>query len=112
VNPLCQHGLKWLNPEDIADNVKYLLPRSEKCLSVIDRFSIELDEIRVVRNHAAHRVNGTKEEYRKVLQRYYGSSAIAVPVGKFLVSERFGTPPVVVYAKITRTLVKELCAGP
>jgi hypothetical protein len=107
-----RRNLKWLNAKDIRGNLEKLLDPGESALAVVDRYTNELDELRAVRNHAAHRVKGTKNAYRNVLSAYYGTSTITVPVGKFLVSDRFGIPPLVKYSVVVRALVKEVCGAP
>lgn len=102
--------LRWLKASDIRKNVEYVLDPSDHSLSVIDRFSAELEELRVVRNEAAHGLVSTKEPFRRVILTYYGSSKFLVPVGKFVISDRRVNPsPLMRYTVVVRTLVRELC---
>ena len=104
--------LKWLQSTEIRTNLKHLLDVNDHSLQIADRFSAELDEIRIVRNEAAHRVAGTKNQYRKIMLAYYGSSRIAVPVGKFVISDQRVKPaPLMKYTATVRTFVRDLCKG-
>jgi hypothetical protein len=101
--------LKWLDATYIQGNVQYLIDQNDHSLLKISAFSSDLNELRVVRNEAAHRTASTKAPYRTILQNYYSSGSKLVPVGKFVISDRFRPPHLTRYNVLVRTIVKELC---
>lgn len=102
--------LRWLQTREIRKNLEHMLDIGEHALAVVDRFSADLNELRIVRNEAAHGTASTKAQYRDVILTYYGSSRVLVPVGKFVISDkRVRPPPLVRYTTLVRTIVKEIC---
>ncbi len=105
-------NLKWLNASDIRKNVEHLIDGSEHALKVVDRYTNELEEIRIVRNHVAHSTPDTRRSFKGMIQKYYGSQSINVSVGKFVLSPHSGIVPISKYNKVARILVKEICKAP
>jgi len=54
----------------------------------LNSFLVEFEEMRRIRDHIAHNNSDTRAKYRDVVRVYYGSSARAIPPGKFLISEK------------------------
>jgi hypothetical protein len=104
--------LKWLDTSYIRGNVEHIFDINDHSLQVMDQFSAILDELRIVRNEAAHHIPDTRKQYQNILLRYYGARKVPVPVGRFVISDRRATPaPLIKYTTAVRTLVRELCKG-
>lgn len=82
---------KWLFIPSIKEGVKFILVNQEHCIDVLDKFSNEINDIRVIRNHIAHNNGGTKKEYRKIIDSYYGSNIRLLPCGTMLMSKNISS---------------------
>lgn len=91
-NPRIPLYLKWSNISDVDDNVKNLFPANSIYRSALNVHRSTLNEVRIVRNHCAHRSASTKRKYNNVVRNAFGVAAnLSVPV--FLLSEKRSIPP-------------------
>jgi len=101
--------LSWNDGPRIRDSLVHLVDPTEHCLSVIRNFGAHFTDMRYVRNHIAHRNDGTRANFRKLVQRYYGANIGGVTCGVLLLSPRVSVPPLIeVHIRTSRVLIKDL----
>ena len=68
-----------------------------------------LTELRYIRNHIAHRNDGSKKNYIKLIRKYYGAPVHGITCGNLLLSSRVHKPPLVeVHIRNSRVMIKDL----
>jgi hypothetical protein len=77
--------LQWTKADFIRDSIQYVLDLGNPYNRNIQNYSILINEMRVVRNHIAHRLTSTRQAYNTELARLYGAN-IRLPVGAYLAS--------------------------
>jgi len=100
--------LKWNNVRQIRDNVKHVLKGNEHLTSALVPYATMLEEIRVVRNHIAHRNANSLSHFRGIVTRYYGAYVRTVTPGMLLLSSRSSPPLLENWINSTSLLVKEI----
>jgi hypothetical protein len=102
--------LRWLKASHIRENLAHVLDPSDSAIVTVNRFAQEINEIRIVRNHAAHRSRESKAQYQRILAQYIGATGVSVPVGRFVMTARGSrAAPLIRYIQIAPLLIKELC---
>lgn len=79
--------LKWTKAEYVLESVQHVLDVTDRFTSEIRNHGDLINEMRIVRNHIAHRTGSTQREFRKVVRRRYGAAA-KLPSGSYLVSTK------------------------
>ncbi len=70
-----------------------------------------IDEMRIVRNHIAHRASSTYQDYKTVIFRIFGAS-LRIQPGAFLTStKRLPRPKIIDYISISKIIVNEITCG-
>jgi len=103
--------LKWTKAKYVRESVQHVL-------DVTDRFTLEIrnhgtviNEMRIVRNHVAHRTPSTRREFGKVVRRRYGAAAKLTP-GSYLVStKRHAQSNIKRYLLSVRALLNVVSSG-
>lgn len=104
--------LSWSQASDIRENLKYTLRNTDPLFSNVAAHAALLTEMRFVRNHIAHNNDGTRRNFRKVLQRYYGGVKRGVTPGGLLLTPALGAPPLLQrYLVSSRVFIKSLVRG-
>jgi hypothetical protein len=102
----------WNDGPSIRKGVEHLVDPTDHCIRTMLNYGAFLTDVRYVRNHIAHRNDGTRRNFRTLLRRYYGAVPHGVTSGVFLLSERISRPPViVVHIRTARVLIRELVKG-
>jgi hypothetical protein len=104
-------GLKWSNVNDIENCIKHVLNITDKFFVEIQNNSSLFDEMRIVRNHIAHRNSDTAKKYYAVLQDIY-SANIRISLGAFLTSTaRQPQPNIIKYIQSIPIILKDITNG-
>ena len=104
-----EYNTSWNDAPSIRRGVEYLIHPADHCIRTLLNYSAFLTEIRYVRNHIAHRNDGTRRNFRTLLHRYYGAAPHGITSGILLLSERVSRPPLIEVNIITaRVLIKDL----
>lgn len=102
-------GLSWNDGPRIRDSVVHIIDPTEHCITVIRNFGSHFTDMRYVRNHIAHRNDGSRANFRKLVRRYYGANVPGITAGTLLLSPRVSAPSLVeVHIRTSRTLIKDL----
>jgi len=102
-------NLSWNDGPSIRTSVEHIVDPTEHCIAVIRNFGAHFTEMRYIRNHIAHKNEGTRANFRKLVKRYYGANVPGITSGLLLLSSRVSTPPLIeVHIRKSRTLIKEL----
>lgn len=80
-------NLSFTSVGHIGQSVKFVINATEPFRVNLCNYGNQLDEMRRVRNHIAHRTNNTRAEYKQVLFRRYGANLKLLPAA-FLTSTK------------------------
>ena len=83
-----RHTLPWNDGAEIRKNIEYIIDPSDGCHQHLKNYASFLIEIRWIRNHIAHKNDGTRRNFVKLIQRYYGAKVPGITCGNLLVSRR------------------------
>jgi hypothetical protein len=112
LNRAKDHHTKWNDGRGIRQGVRYLIDSADHSMTVLRNFGAFLTEVRYIRNHVAHRNDGTRVNFRKLIRKYYGASPPGINSGTLLLSDRVSKPPLIeVHIRTARVLLKELVKG-
>ncbi|BAU55585.1 hypothetical protein [Mucilaginibacter gotjawali] len=78
--------LKWTKASYIRDSIQFVLNITDCFYSNIQIHGNIINEMRIVRNHVAHRSTSTKNEYLNLLRSRYGGNP-NLTLGAFLISK-------------------------
>lgn len=103
--------LRWSKSKYIKEAVRYVFNPAEPFINIATINANDIDEMRIVRNHIAHKNESTKKKFKQVLRARYGS-ALKISAGSFLVStSRAPTPIVQEYLVKTRIILNDFAQG-
>lgn len=88
-------GLPWNDGREIRENVTHIVDTADPSITVMTNFAAMLTELRYIRNHIAHKNDGTRRNFRKIIRKYYGANVRGITCGTLLLSSRVSTPPLV-----------------
>jgi hypothetical protein len=101
--------LSWNDGPKIRDSMQHLLDPLDHSISVVRNFGAHFTEMRYIRNHITHKNEGTRTNFRKLVQSYYGANVPGITSGVLLLSERVSKPPLIeVHIRKSRTLIKDI----
>lgn len=104
--------VKWLLARDIRNNVSYVIDPNDFALTTLNRFTTQIDQIRIIRNHISHQNAGTKREYLSVVRTLYGPTTRSLPCGLMLMSRSIHSDTLLKnYIVSTRVIARTLCKG-
>jgi hypothetical protein len=103
-----RYNLTWSKVSDIKENVKYVVAPAENFVTVLDHHGTFVDEMRRVRNRIAHNNLQARQNYRVIVQRYYGAFLNSVTPGTLLLSARRSPPLLNQYLTKTKILLKAI----
>jgi hypothetical protein len=102
-------NVSWNDGPSIREGVEHIVDPAEHCITVVRNFGSHFTEIRYIRNHIAHRNEGSRTNFRKLVKNYYGANVPGITSGLLLLSSRVSKPPLIeVHIRKSRTLIKEL----
>ena len=102
-------NLSWNDGPSIRNSVAHILDPAEHCITVVRNFGTLFTDIRYLRNHIAHRNDGSRSNFRKLVRRYYGANVPGISSGLLLLSPRVSTPALIeIHIRTSRTLIKEV----
>lgn len=103
--------LKWTRADFIEESIKYVLDINDVFYRNILIHANIINEMRIVRNHVAHRSTDTKNEYLAVLRSKYGAN-INLPLGVYLMSTaRNPISNIMYYIQATRIILHDISNG-
>jgi hypothetical protein len=102
-------NLNWNDGPGIRAGVEHLIDPADHCIRVLRNFGSHFTEMRYIRNHIAHRNEGSRVNFRKLVRTYYGANVPGITSGRLLLSPTVSTPPLIeVHIRKSRTLIKDL----
>lgn len=103
--------LQWTKASFVKESIKHVLDIRDKFYSNVAIYGSLINEMRIVRNHIAHRSNSTKKEYKTLLIRLYGGNP-KLTVGAFLTStNRNPLPNLDRYIASIRIILNDITKG-
>jgi hypothetical protein len=102
-------NLAWNDGPSIRRNVEHIVNLSDHSISIVKNNGSFLTELRYIRNHIAHRNDGTLRNFQKIVKNYYGATVPSISSGLLLLSPRVSVPPLIeVHVKTSRILIKDI----
>lgn len=95
LNRARNHRPKWNDSPNIRQSLEHLIHPNDHCITSVRNFGSHLTDMRFIRNHIAHRNDGTRDNYKKLIRRYYGASVPGISCGTLLLSPRVSVPPLI-----------------
>jgi len=106
-----RQNLSWTKATYIRESTSNVLPESEPYIASSRAHGNILDEMRKVRNYAAHRNATSRKEYRQVVRASCGANA-QLSIGAFLVSQqRWPISKVDYYLTTSKIMINDLVSG-
>lgn len=106
-----KQNLHFTNVSNTNEAIKHVIGATEPFRAKLQRFGVEFDEMRVIRNHIAHSNNSTRKGYKMIIQRRYGASH-RIKIGSFLVSTKRNPKAFIEqYLIDVRVIIKEISVG-
>lgn len=103
--------LKWTKASFINESIKKIIPPTEQFRIEINNYGLLINEMRMVRNHVAHRTSSTGRDYKQVVRQTFGAQ-LKIQPGAFLTStKRLTNPKINDYIRISRILVNDITNG-
>ena len=100
--------LQWSTATEIKKNIKYVIDPSDNAVTIVDRNSMFIDNLRRVRNRIAHNNDKSRQKYRNVVKQHYGAFVNNVTPGILLLTPRIRPPLLEQYIRQERILVKDI----
>jgi len=103
--------LKWTKASFVRESIEHVLDISDSFFINVQIHGNIINEMRIVRNHIAHRTSSTKNEYIILLQRLYGGNP-RLTMGAFLTSTNRNTiPNIDRYIRTTKIILNDITNG-
>jgi hypothetical protein len=113
LNRLKAINISWNDGPSIRTGVEHIVDPADHCITVLRNFGSYFTEMRYIRNHIAHRNEGSRTNFRKLVRTYYGANVPGITSGLLLLSPTVSTPPLIeVHIRKCRTLIKDLLKAP
>lgn len=106
-------ALPWNDGAEIRKNICLLIDRKDMCHSELIKHGSLMTEIRWIRNHIAHRNINSRNNFAKLIKKYYGASISGVTCGNLLVSPRVSAHRTLLETHIIKAnvMIKDLVRG-
>lgn len=109
IRPLQYH--KWTKASFIKDSIEHVLDITDSFFVNVQNHGASINEMRIVRNHIAHRSSSTRQEYNLLLSRTYGGNP-RLTIGSFLTStSRNPLANIDRYITTTRIIINDITNG-
>jgi hypothetical protein len=106
-------NVSWNDGPSIRAGVEHIVDPVDHCITVLRNFGSHFTEMRYIRNHIAHRNEGSRTNFRKLVRTYYGANVPGITSGLLLLSPTASTPPLIeVHIRKSRTLIKDMLKAP
>lgn len=103
--------LKWTKATFIKDSIEHILDVSDAFYSNVQNHGLLINEMRIVRNHIAHRSSSTASDYAQLLRQKYGGNP-RLTLGAFLTSQnRHPIANITTYVQSSRIIVNDITNG-
>ena len=103
--------LKWTKTTFIKDSIEKVIDINDPYYTQVQIHGSILDEMRIVRNHIAHRSKDTMRDYRILLRIKFGAN-IKLQIGAFLTStKRHSRPLVEQYILTSKIILNDITNG-
>jgi hypothetical protein len=108
-NPLSYH--RWTKDNLIQKSIQNILDITDAYFSQIQIHANAINEMRIVRNHIAHKSANTKREYYQLLTSLYGGNP-RITAGAFLTStSRHSRANIDKYVLLTNVILNDISNG-
>ena len=103
--------LQWTKATFVKDSIEHILDLTDHFYINLQNHSVIINEMRIVRNHIAHRSSSTRQDYIALLRTKYGGNP-NLTIGAFLTStNRNPTSNISSYIQTTRIVLNDITNG-
>jgi len=108
-----RNGLPWNDGKEIRENIKFVIDPGDHCHQELKNHAAFMTEVRWIRNHIAHRNDGTRKNFVKLIRHYYGARVPGVTCGNLLVSPRVSPsrPLIATHIVKANVMMKDIVRG-
>ena len=104
-------NLKWTKASYINNSIQHIIPGNENFPVRINNFSNQINEMRIVRNHIAHRTSSTRIGYKTVIFSTFGAY-LKIQTGAFLTStKRIRIAKIDEYIRVSKIILNDITNG-
>ena len=105
--------LRWTDGAVIRESLDTLVDPADPLFDRLRAHAATMTEVRHLRNHIAHKNRNSRDNFQKIVSRYYGVRLRHITPGVLLTTDKFGarTPLESVILR-ARTLVREMSGVP
>lgn len=104
-------NLNWSKVSYINKSIKFILTTSEDFYKYINNYPNEINEMRIIRNHIAHRSSSTYNDFKKLKQHLFGAN-LNITIGAFLTSnKRLGYSKIDRYLTTVKIIIDDITKG-
>jgi hypothetical protein len=101
--------LKWNRAKTIRKNMNKVLAKGDPLFTCIGRHTNLINELRIIRNHVAHKSTSTTLEFRQSVVKRYGAARRGMTPGLYLLHPVGSKPPKLIeYLVSSRVFIREL----
>ncbi len=101
-------SLKWNDGPSIRKNVEHIVDNTDHSITTMLNYGSFLTQMRYIRNHIAHRNDGSRANFRTVVRQVYGAYVPNIDCGTLLLSNRNNPPIIEVHLRTSRVMIKDL----
>lgn len=101
-------NIRWNDVVRIEENVQHLLDTNDNLLVELRKYVTEIDHMRRIRNHIAHKNQDTRKKFKPVVAYHYGAYANSVTPGLLLISPRRNPCLMRQYLATARIIIKDV----
>lgn len=102
-------SLPWNDGKEVRENILHVIDKTDSCVTHLKNHAGFLTELRYIRNHIAHRNDGSRANFAKLIRKYYGARVRGVTCGNLLLTPRTGKPTLLErHIASARTMMKDL----
>lgn len=102
---------KWTMARFVNDTIKKVIPPTEPYRVNINNHALTINELRVVRNHIAHRTSSTLNEYKGIINTVFGAKLNIQPGAYLTSTKRLTSPKIDFYIRAVRIIVHDITNG-
>ena len=102
---------RWTKADFVKESIEHVLDTTDSFFINVQNHGTLINEMRIVRNHIAHKASSTRQEYYQLLNLTYGGNP-RIAVGSFLTStSRNPMANIDRYIASTRIILNDITGG-
>lgn len=100
--------LQFTNVSQTNDSIKNIIDSSEPFRIKLGQYGVQIEEMRKLRNHIAHRTSSTIQDFKNVIRQRYGANMRIKPSAFLISTKRQPRPIIIEYLTITKVIIRDI----